>query len=55
MAQLANIAGIYGSLSGVKRAPYSYPMLEQARDLIQHDRVNEARMLVTPVVDGLSK
>ncbi|MBK7748140.1 MAG: hypothetical protein IPI39_12890 [Candidatus Obscuribacter sp.] len=52
--QLANIAGIYGSLSGVKRAPYSYPMLEQARDLIQHDRVNEARMLVTPVVDGLS-
>lgn len=52
--QLANIAGSYGSLSGAKRSPYSCPMLEQARDLIQQDRVSEARMLVTPVVDGLS-
>lgn len=52
--QLANIAGIYGSLSDAMRAQFSYKMLEQARDLIQHDRVSEARMLVSPVVEALS-
>lgn len=52
--QLANIAGIYGSLPDARRAQFSFNMLDQARDLMQHDRVSEARMLVTPVVEGLS-